>query len=377
MQRENHVSNQKQHSIQSVFVHMGCTVTQLEHTKGSGVDFIVEIQGDRYAAMVKTLTSPRTEDVIGRFSTMILQSQRTHWPPETMPLLTVAVPRWGTPMADRIRSHMQEHAPHFTWALLDHVRGAIHLEPSTAGGESQPLVWYSEAPLTTSRVKRNANLFTDLNMWLLKVLLYKDAPEPYRIDISSRIENPNHLSTLADVSRRTAYSFFKTFESMDFLRNTKNKGIHVVRRPALLEMWIQEATRTSPVKLHCCSSFGELDSWEDLLQRAGDMSFALGGFGACRMHGVLHTNASPIWDVHIKGDILTFESLWNLQACGENEAQINFIESTRTGAIFRCINRRQALPMVDLIQSALDVAPLPGRGREQAEHIAELVNRWE
>lgn len=107
------------------------------------------------------------------------------------------------------------------------------------------------------------------------------------------------------------------------------------------------------------------------------MSFALGYFGACRMYDVLHTNASPIWDVHIQGGILKIESLWNLQACAENEAQINFIESTRTSSFFRCINRRQSLPMVDLIQSALDVAPLPGRGREQAEHIAELVNRWE
>ena len=371
------MSNQKERSIQSVFVHMGCTVTQLEHTKDSDADFIVEIQGARYAAMVKTLTTPRTEDVIGRFSTMILQSPSTPWPPETIPILIVAVPRWGTPMAERVRSHMQEYAPHSAWALIDHVRGAIHLEPFTSSGESQPLVWYSETPLTTSPVKRNASLFTDLNMWLLKLLIYKDAPEPYRIDIPNRIENPNHLSALSDVSRRTAYTFFNGFESMDFLRITKNKGIHIVRRSALLEMWIQEATRTPPVRSHCCSIFGELESWEDLLQQAGNMSFALGGFGACRMHGALHTNAGPVWDVHIQGDILTFESLWNLQACGDNEAQINLIESTRTGAIFRCINRKQSLPVVDLIQSALDVAPLPGRGREQAEHIAELVNRWE
>ncbi|MBN2717328.1 MAG: hypothetical protein JXX14_15855 [Deltaproteobacteria bacterium] len=104
--------------------------------------------------------------LIGRFSTMILQSQSTPSLPETRPFLIVAALRGGTPMAERVRSHMQAYAPDSAWALIDHVRSAIFGEQSTASGDSEPLVWYSETPMTTSPVKRNASLFTDLNMWL-------------------------------------------------------------------------------------------------------------------------------------------------------------------------------------------------------------------
>lgn len=361
--------------IRSIFQNAGCSMAMPEHEGDGGPDILVNMHGVQYAAMIKILTTPRTDDVIGRFSTLILERQYQTLPPSTKPLLVVAVSRWGAPMIDRVRNHMKKYAPATGWALIDHVRGAIHMEPAVDDKHSKPLTWYSEKPLTTSS-KHGAKLFTDLNAWLLKVLIYKDAPNPYRTKTPERVINPNHLASLAAVSQRTAYSFFNAFENMNFVRSTKNKGIHLVRLSALLEMWFQDAALHSPVRTHACSIFGELNDWKELTEKAGDLRFALGGFGACRIHDVLHTNAKPVWDVHVEGNIPEFEKNWNLQPCGEQKAQISFIESSAKGSVFRGVVRKESLPVVDVIQSALDVSSMPGRGLEQAEHIASMVNQW-
>lgn len=269
---------------------------------------------------------------------------------------------------------MLNHAPGMAWALIEDVRGALHLEEAHRESIPLPLIWYSERPLVKT-TRHGAKLFTELNTWLLKVLLYKDASAPHRFGESTHVNNPRHLAKIAKVSTQTAYSFYNAFSEKNFLRTSRTDGIHLVRKDALLEMLIREAAKSSPVRAYACSIFGEPDVRKAILSPL-QAKHVVGGFSACRVHGMLHTNAPAVWDIHIDDTISTYEKAWNFQVCGEQDAQVAFIESPGNGSVFRCAGEIDSLPVVDLLQAALDVAALPGRGLEQAESIVESILSW-
>lgn len=100
---------------------------------------------------------------------------------------------------------------------------------------------------------------------------------------------------------------------------------------------------------------------------------ALGGFDACRAHGVLHTKSIGA-EVHVRGSLQAACAAFDLEPCDDKGAHLTLLPTRRGESIFRgAVMRQSALPVVDILQAALDVAPHPARGFEQAEHIINDV----
>jgi hypothetical protein len=72
----------------------------------------------------------------------------------------------------------------------------------------------------------------------------------------------------------------------------------------------------------------------------------------------------------------TLVAAWDLDYCDQREAQVMIAEPRYRASVFRGVIENQGVQTVDLLQAALDVAPMPGRGFEQAEYVASEILSW-
>ncbi len=344
----------------------------------SEVDFFLIHEGIRYAVMLKGVNGPRIADVVGRVATAVLQIHKAHLPDQIRPLVAIVLPSFGAKLIDAVRDFLKLYASEISWCLIDAVRGALHMEIVSDDGQIRPLIWYAEQPLSEPMGSQtgSSRIFTDLNTWMLKILLLRNAPEKHWSGPRDEINNPTHLAKVAQVSVQTAHSFVKALADRDFARVTRGKGVHLVRTRSLLDLWINDEKQQPTVKTFVRSIFGSLEDWEELLLAKSGASFAIGGFEACRRHVALHAVPGDVPWVHIDGGVLELLNLWNLEFSGEPDAQMFFVKPRRSRSVFRGVSRQSGVPVVDILQAALDVASSPNRGLEQAEMIIDRVIKW-
>ena len=140
-------------------------------------------------------------------------------------------------------------------------------------------------------------------------------------------------------------------------------------------LWLAEERQSSPVRTFARNIDGGPVDLEYVLSSRQGRMVALGGLEACRRHGVLHTmSGRPL--------LLTRETLSTLVAergleyCPEHESQVVISEPRFKASVFGGVGPLGGLPVVDLLQAALDVAPMGGRGTEQAELIVDQILSW-
>jgi len=342
---------------------------------GPRFDFILVHPPRRHAVEIVSVPAPRIADVIGRFATAILRINAAEPPSGAECLVAVVMPSFGQKVIVAVTEFMSQYAPKLAWALVD-FKHRLHFADPQAGRTHTTALDApadSPAPPPSSTGPRTSRLFTDLNSWMLKILLLSEATIEGWPGPRERIDNPTRLSRVAKVAVQTAHSFFKTFAEHGFVRMSQTRGVHVVRARALLELWLAHEQQRPVVRTFARSVYGVLDNWKRLAGGAGQTRFALGGFDACRRHGVLHTAVSGV-PVLVHGEsVPALVGAWDLQYCSEAEAQLVFVNQQAEESVFRGVIRQAGVPVVDILQAALDVAPMPNRGIEQAELIVERI----
>lgn len=366
-------SNQKRRALKLLRQY---TDAELEIVAGpAGVDLRGQLEGQVVSVQLKSMNRGTIEDMKGRLAMGVLQAPKEFYGGETgKPVVILHAPRIGRRAIGELQEFMRQYAPEFGWGAFDE-RDSFHFEMPGLDIEIDERGRSSTEE--ARKTKYNKRAFTDLNRWLLKILMLRDAPEGmwksgenYR----SEVRNPNELKDIADVSQAKAYQFARTFRELGFLKWSREE-FRIRDRRHLFELWYEEERQLHVEEHPARSIFGSTDLDEFLWKAEDEVTYAVGGFAACELHGVLHTKVG-VPKIHIAGDRGNVMDKLDLEPVAEHQAEVCLVDLPYSESIFRGAVTIDGIRVVDILQAALDSGRSRGRGREQAEYIIDHVLEW-
>jgi len=237
--------------------------------------------------------------------------------------------------------------------------------------------------------------FPDATAWTLKVLLLSRLQGHPRWwgAYRGRIRTGAELAERAGVSPSMVSQLFDLLRSRCWLRVDRANEIVITRPRALLEAWLSQARHRPPRSIPVRPLYGsvpgqagEILDWLAGRWRSGQGAhvWAVNGWTACHIHetGFVTDLDQRRVSIACLGDHRGLISSWELMRCDERDAMFVIQPSRMPRSISGGIVHdprgastvvASSLPVVDVIQAALDVAPDPARGFEQAEHICKTV----
>lgn len=316
----------------------------------------------KYSLRVRVASEGRSDRLVPLLAQAILEAASAG----KRPLAVVAAPRIAPPVAEQLLRFASEHARGAAIGIVD-LEGLRHFT-------SPELAKFNLGP-ARRRVKRAAqpplpDLFSDLNQWLLKILLGQALPEDLITVPRELPRNAAHLARLAGVSVMTASRCVKQLASQGFL-DDDGEHLQVVRIPELLDQWMAANRNNARI---VAARWRLARGREQLVQSlrnfdfnsgrcCGALFFAAGALGFPMVHGVPPS---------LYLDSLRPQALARLGVTTEpsNRPPDLYIRvPSHPEAIFRASVQRSGVPVTDILQTWLDVAADPARGREQADEI--------
>ena len=336
-------------------------------------DALISRGSHRYIAEFKETSEGRRDRLVPALSQAILEARSlaSAGSLRAKPLAVVGAPRIQAAVLRALRDFAQEHAPDVAIGVMDREGLRVFIGPGleSLNEESRP------AGISTALVPEPAiDLFSDLNQWMLKVLL---APHIERADLMPaglpRHDYPNAsaLAKVARVSVMSAFRFLRQLDREGFLHESRDH-VRLVRLEALLQRW--QATGLKPARE--LQARWILSAGQDQLPRAmkslGPRS-CVGLFAAARALGLGHVQGVPI---HIYVDDLRAD---RLKQAGLRKAEpgdrvdvVLRVPPSRE-SVFRGTVNVEGLPVSDVLQVWLDVGTHPARGKEQADVVYRRV----
>jgi len=334
-------------------------------------DLVVIHKGGTYVVQLKVAPEGRPDRLIPLLAQAVLEAQSAAASQGGRPLAVVAAPRIAPRAARQILSFGQAHAPGVALGVLD-FEGLRLFEGPGLEALGAPL---PHSPALVSRhPAAPGHLFTDLNQWMLKVLLAPELSSQHLSAPRGSYRNASELSLAADVSLMTAYRLVELLRSEGFLHESE-PCLTLVRREALFSRWLAVSQRSS--REEPCRFVLRGDSprqLEGFLN--GEEHACLGLFAAARaLHLGLVEGVPPT--VYVERLPRVAEGPWReLRPCRAGESpDLILRKPLAPRSVFQ--GMVQAGPMVasDVIQTWLDVSAHPARGAEQAEFLYDRVLR--
>jgi hypothetical protein len=222
------------------------------------------------------------------------------------------------------------------------------------------------------------NLFSDLNQWMLKILVGQRLPASLIEIPRQQIRNASQLAEAAKVSLMSASRFVNQLSSRGFL-DESGQRLQVVRVEELLEWWIssnREAAKEIPA--HWVLKSGKdqlLGAVRQYTSRQvhNQPRCCLGLFSAADALGLGFVRGAP---PHIYLERLTLDALNRLGLAIGHSAHARDVTvriPANPEAIFRPRVFPDNVPVSDVLQVWLDVSTHPARGKEQAREIGKSI----
>ena len=356
-------------------------------------DVVAESGGKKYVIEVKRSAEGRRDRLVPLLSQAILQAQAAarHFSNSAIPVAVVASPHISDSVAAQVQQFALRHAPNVGIGVMDseglrvfHGFGLEKFNSERSTRSQLGLAIQSES---------SGYLFSDLNQWMLKILLGQDIPESLLTIPRGHYRNGRQLAQAAGVSVMSASRFVRQLLSEGFLDQRKGL-LRLVRREELMRRWQGASQRTArevPVrwiirggKEQLLTAVRSYCSWLDakLLRppkpRVGRLvvpapRIAIGLFAAADLLGVgfVHGVAPYIYLEHLNSAALEQLGLSVEDAEGQPDAYIRIPENKE--AVFRAVVRHEGVAVSDILQVWLDASNHPTRGKEQADQIWKRV----
>jgi hypothetical protein len=356
-------------------------------------DVVAESGGKKYVIEVKRSAEGRRDRLVPLLSQAILQAQAAarHFSSSAIPVAVVASPHISDSVAAQVQQFALRHAPNVGIGVMDseglrvfHGFGLEKFNSERSTPSQLGLAIQSES---------SGYLFSDLNQWMLKILLGQDIPESLLTIPRGHYRNGRQLAQAAGVSVMSASRFVRQLLSESFLDQRKGL-LRLVRTEELMRRWQGASQRTArevPVRWiipggeeQLLSAVRSYCSWLDakLLRpskpRVGRLvvpapRIALGLFAAADLLGVgfVHGVAPYIYLEHLNSAALEQLGLSVEDAEGQPDAYIRIPENKE--AVFRAVVRHEGVAVSDILQVWLDASNHPTRGKEQADQIWKRV----
>jgi hypothetical protein len=334
-------------------------------------DALVSNAKGRYAVVLKAASEGRRDRLIPLLAQAILEAQSRAGSirPVAKPLAVIAAPSIPEPVLRHLQKFAASHAAGVAVGVMD-LEGlrefsgagldALNSRPKAKSGGAHP------------PPEPSIDLFSDLNQWMLKVVLAPDLlPDELLRAPVSRYKNASELAKVAQVSVMSAFRFLRQLDREGFLDESRD-DIRLVRVEELLRRWQGAYSRPVPeVGVRWLLS-GSRERLKALMKALGDRA-CLGLFAAARACKLGHVQGVP---VHILVDRIPhagWQRLGLVEARDAHAPDLVFRVPSAPESVFRGAVRADGYRVSDVIQIWLDVGAHPARGKEQADLIYRQV----
>ena len=379
-------------AVAKLFRDEGWKVLDQPHKEHLAPDLIASRQGKKLVIEVKRASEGRRDRVIPLLSQAALEA--AHYSRglagNPVPVAIVGANHIPESLAEEAKQFVRERAPDVAVGLLD-----IEGFRSFAGHGLESLSSERRPGNNIQSAKfraRAPQLFSDLNQWMLKVLLAPRIPESYLSASRGHYQGASQLAEAAGVSVMSAFRFVEEFSKEGFLEQNSGR-LRVVRSKELMNRWQAAGQRRVPeIPMRWILNKGN-DALADAVRSyisAGpslphgrrDLEselysarprICLGLFAAAEALGVgfVHGVAPYLYLERMSQDAL--ESLGLTSNGAEQHANINIRIPGNRESVFRGAVVKDSVPSSDILQVWLDVGQFPSRGREQADLIWRRV----
>jgi hypothetical protein len=353
-----------------------------------GVHLVLDANEKKYVVHLKVSSEGRRDRLIPLLSQAILQARAfaQHFPEPALPIAVVAAKHIPASVAGQIKQFAERYAPEVGVGVIDAEGFRSFAGHGLEGLDAKPPRRVARDIASPQRVP---DLFSNLNQWMLKILLGQRLPEPLISVPRGLIRNASHLAEAAHVSVMSASRLVNQLANQGFLDESEEQ-LQVVRVEELLDLWIsanRRAAREIPARWIVKSGQHQLQSalreytspHDSSLtairkHRSGDTIRVLprccvGLFAAADALGFGFVHGVP---PHIYLERLTLDSLNRLGLVVDHSnrpADVYIRIPDNREAIFRASVMREGIRASDVLQVWLDVSTHPARGREQAGEI--------
>ena len=332
-----------------------------------GIDLLVRSGDTSYVVEIKTAAEGRSDRLIPLWSQACLQAMRAAGGRDR-PLAIVAAPRIAPRAAEQVLRFAAEYAPEAAAGVVDFTGRRLFLGPHLEGLDAEP----AEPPSLARSVRgQPGDLFTDLNQWMLKVLLAPELPETLLSAPRGRYRNASELARAAEVSVMSAFRLVQQLQSDGHLRES-GPYLGLVRREELFRRWRASAARRLrevPMRFLL-----RTDPRTGLARLLRDRDACLALFAAADALGVGFVHGVPPY-VYVRrigpADVAEWTDL--VPAEPGEAPDLILRQAPAPRSVFRGAVRMEGVSVCDIVQVWLDVSSHPSRGEEQAALIRRRI----
>lgn len=360
-------AQQAESLLAGIFKNAGWRVKRESHRFGARIDFVVRRRGVIYAVEVKAGPEGRVDRLVPLFAQAVLQSIRAAGQ-NAAPLAVVAAPKISPRAAEQIFKFAERYAPEAAVGVIDFeglrmFRGP-NLEELNAEAPHLP-------SMAGKSQRASGHLFSDLNQWMLKVLLAPELPESLLSAPRGQYRHASDLARAANVSVMSSYRFVQQLQAEGYLHESE-PYLRLVRREEMFRRWQVSAER--PVKEVPMRYLlpGDANAQIAKMLESGRACLALFAAAKALKLGFVEGVPPYVYVERIQHSNLV---AWkNLRPCEPGESpDVILRQAPAPQSIFRGMVSRDAMPSSDVLQVWLDVGVHPSRGREQADLIRKRV----
>ncbi|OYV98078.1 MAG: hypothetical protein B7X11_06145, partial [Acidobacteria bacterium 37-65-4] len=210
------------------------------------------------------------------------------------------------------------------------------------------------------------NLFSDLNQWMLKVLLAPELPEHLLAAPRGRYRNASQLARAAGVSVMGAFRLVEQLRSDGFLDESAS-DLRLVRREELFSRW-QAASAARPINEMPVRFLlrGDLEKEMRRILKGEQACLALFAAAEALHLGFVRGVPPHVYIRRLGADGGAARKNMVPAAPGEEPHAI-LRQASAPESVFRAAVLAGDVPVSDILQVWLDVASHPSRGAEQAD----------
>lgn len=371
--------------VANLFRENGWKVLEQPREKDAAPDFIISGHGKKLVVEVKRASEGRKDRLIPLLSQAALEAAHysRRLPGHPIPVAIVGANRIADLVAEEAKQFVRERAS-------DVAIGVVDLEGlrlfAGHGLESLSSVRVPQGNIRPLKVRARApQLFSDLNQWMLKVLLAPRIADGYLSGPRGHYQGPSQLAEAAGVSVMSAFRFVEEFSKEGFLESGQG-SLRLVRLRELMNRWVAASQRRVveiPMRwvLHrgkkaLRSALRSYQSYDEMPSpnRADQFSsprprLCLGLFEAAEAFGIgfVHGVKPYLYLERLDADVL--KELGLSGNAEEEEADLYVQIPGNRESVFRGVVRKDGVPVSDILQVWLDVGQHPSRGKEQADII--------
>jgi hypothetical protein len=356
--------------LAKAFARAGWLVSRQPKSRNRGAprpDMVVHRRGASYVVEVKAAAEGRSDRLVPLWSQAYLQVLRAAGAGQP-PLAVVAAPRIAPRVAEHVLEFARDYAPNAAAGVIDFAGLRLFRGPELDDLNAAS----AQVPPHLRAVRReSANLFSDLNQWMLKVLLAPEIPERLLSAPRGRYRNASELARAAKVSVMSAFRLVQLLRLEGYLDESA-PYLGLVRREELFRRWqssVSHRVFEMPMRFLLRG-----DPEGEMQRILGSGTACLALFAAAEALNLGFVRGVPPY-VYVRRPHHASVAEWkSIVPAAHGEAPDLIIRQAPSfQSVFRGLVRADGKPVCDVLQVWLDVFANPSRGREQADLIRRRV----